>query len=146
MKIASFNVNSIRTRLPIITQWIKQNQPDVLCLQETKCQDKDFPGEAFREAGYVANIKGQKAYNGVAVLTKSQPAEVIREFSDGQPDEEARLIAARIDGVWVVNTYIPQGRDPADPAFAYKLDFFARLKHWFAERFKPEQPLVLPTC
>lgn len=141
-KLATFNVNGIRARLPQLVVWLQQHRPDVLCLQEIKCQDKDFPREPFLEAGYSLAVRGQKSFNGVAVITRTQPTEIIREFDDGQPDEEARMITVAVDGVWVVNTYIPQGRDPANPAFQYKLNYFIRLKRWFTERFHAGEPLL----
>jgi len=141
-KLATFNVNGIRARLPAVLDWLQIHQPEVLCLQEIKCQDKDFPFEPFREAGYSAGVRGQKAYNGVAILTKTPPAEIRLGFTDGEPEEEARLIAGLTEGIWVVNTYVPQGRDPADPAFKHKLNFLARLKKWFERNFEPEQPLI----
>jgi exodeoxyribonuclease III len=141
-KLATFNVNGIRARLPSVLAWIERHRPDVLCLQELKCQDRDFPLEAFIQAGYSATVRGQKSFNGVAVLTRREPTEIIREFGDGGPDQEARLIAVQVDGVWVVNTYVPQGRSPEDPAFQYKLEFFSRLKHWLEHRFSPGQPLI----
>lgn len=141
-KLATFNVNGIRARLPLLVDWLKKHRPDVLCLQEIKCQDQDFPADPFREEGYTANVRGQKSFNGVALLTRNEPDEVLTAFNDGKPDDEARLIAAFVDGVWVVNTYIPQGRSPEDPAFQYKLDFFARLRDWFSARFDPNRPLI----
>lgn len=141
-KCATFNVNGIRARLQSVVTWVHRHQPDVLCLQETKCMDKDFPLEPFQEAGYVIRVHGQKSFNGVAILSKREPEEVLREFGDGESDEEARLIVARVDGVWVVNTYVPQGRDPGDPAFQYKLDFFSRLKRWLENRFDAATPLI----
>lgn len=141
-KIATFNVNGIRARLKIVLDWLEENQPDVLCLQETKCQDKDFPLSAFSEAGYTAEIRGQKSYNGVALITKNKPQNIIKAFEDGKADDEARLIAAEIDGVLVVNTYVPQGRAPDDPAFQSKLEFFARLKDLFEKISSPDQRLV----
>jgi len=128
--------------LPIVTDWLRANQPDVLCLQEIKCQDQDFPAQPFQDSGYVISLRGQKGFNGVAILSKSRPDQVWLEFGDGGPENEARLIAARVDGVIVVNTYVPMGRDVADPAFQYKLDFFKRLKQWFQSRFEPSQPLI----
>ena len=104
MKIASFNVNSIRTRLPIVTEWLKANRPDVLAMQETKVQDESFPTAAFEEIGYTCAFRGQKSYNGVAFATRHE----IRDVTFGLPDEprdEARLIAASIQGITLVNTY-----------------------------------------
>lgn len=134
-KLATFNVNGVRARLPIVTDWLRQNSPDVLLLQETKVQDKDFPAAAFEELGYHAAWHGQKSYNGVAIISRSEPGEVRRGF--GEPDEEARLMAALLDGVWVVNTYVPQGRDPEDPAFQAKLAFLGRMADWCGRLFGP---------
>ncbi len=141
-KFATFNVNGIRARLAVVVDWIKAHQPDVLCLQEVKCQEKDFPAEVFEEAGYHVSIRGQKSFNGVAVFTRRKPEQLIREFADGEPDEEARLIALKVDGIWAVNTYVPQGRDPDHPAFQYKLGYFARLRRWLQAHFDPAQPLL----
>ena len=141
-KVASFNVNGIRARLSITLDWLRSAQPDVLCLQEIKCQEKDFPFDPFREAGYEVNLRGQKSFNGVAILSKNRPEQLIGEFGDGGPEDEARLLAALVDGVWVVNTYVPQGRHPDDPAFEKKLGFLLRLKNWFEARFSPLQPIV----
>jgi len=141
-KLATFNVNGIRARLATVVDWITVHQPDVLCCQEIKCQEKDFPAGPFEGAGYHVSLRGQKSFNGVAILTRRQPEALIREFADGEPDEEARLIAARVDGVWIVNTYVPQGRDPDNPAFQYKLNYFRRLKHWLQKHFDPAQPII----
>ncbi|MFH1092431.1 MAG: exodeoxyribonuclease III [Pseudomonadota bacterium] len=141
-KLATFNVNGIRARLEILIDWLKTSQPDVLCLQETKCQDKDFPLPAFEAEGYSAAYWGQKSFNGVAVLTRRQLTEIQLGFSDGQPETEARMMTVLVDGVWVVNTYVPQGRSPDDPAFQAKLNFFSRLDRWFKKRFSPSQPLI----
>ncbi|HOI96088.1 MAG TPA: exodeoxyribonuclease III [Syntrophobacter fumaroxidans] len=141
-KVATFNVNGIRSRMAPVLEWLARHRPDALCLQELKCQNADFPLDAFRKAGYFAAFRGQKAFNGVAVLSRSEPSEVLLEFGDGKPDEEARLIAVKLNGIWIVNTYVPQGRSPEEPAFEYKLDFFGRLKSWLDGRFEPSQPLV----
>ncbi len=141
-KVATFNVNGIRARLQHVVNWIRDHEPDVLCLQEIKCTVEQFPFDAFRDMGYGASVHGQKAFHGVAILSRREPGQVLTGFNDGGPDEEARLIAASFDPVWVVNTYVPQGRDPADPAFQTKLDFFSRLYAWIGSRFRPDQPLV----
>ena len=141
-KAATFNCNGIRARLPILLDWLKENSPDVLCLQETKVQDKDFPAEALKEAGYFAAFWGQKSYNGVAVLSRREPTEVMKGLPVGEADEQARVITVLLDGVWVVNTYVPQGRDVDDPAFKYKLDFLARLNKWFPQKFAKDKPLL----
>jgi exodeoxyribonuclease-3 len=141
-KIATFNVNGIRARVAAVVEWLAQHRPDVLCLQELKCQNSDFPLEPFRDLGYLVEVRGQKAFNGVAILTRRPPDEVVCAFDDGAPDDQARLIAAHVDGIWVVNSYVPQGRAPDHPAFQQKLEFFLRLRRWFAGRFDPAQALI----
>ncbi len=141
-KIATFNVNGIRARLEPVVSWLQKHDPHVLCLQEIKCEDKNFPHQVFQELGYNITLKGQKAFNGVATLTKAAPREVIEEFTDWGDQGDARFIAVLVDNLWVVNTYVPQGRSPEDPAFQYKLEFFRRLKSWFQERFRKEDLVV----
>jgi len=141
MKIGSFNVNSIRARLPIITQWMQQNRPDVLCLQETKVQDQDFPKESFEQLGYNCAFSGQKSYNGVALLTPHK----IQGLSfglDTEPKDEPRLIRAKIKRINIVNTYVPQGVEPASDKFQYKLHWFDRLLKLFKAHFKPTDMLI----
>jgi len=141
MKIASFNVNGIRARMPVLVRWLDSEKPDIVCLQETKVQDADFPVSVLTEAGYQCAYRGQKSYNGVAILSRVVPEQVHAGFGD-EFDTEARLIAARVEGLWVVNTYIPQGQDPASEKFRYKLEWIARLGRFFSEGFQPGDPLV----
>ena len=142
MKIATFNANGIRARLPLILKWLSKESPDVLCLQETKAQDADFPQEPLHELGYYCTIWGQKSYNGVAILSKTSPEQVSRGFGDGNAKEEPRLIAATIRGIPVVNTYVPQGYAPGSEKFQYKLHWFVRLQDYFSKQFDPDMPLV----
>jgi len=141
MKIASFNVNSIRARLPVVSEWLGKNRPDVLAVQETKVQDHEFPTAAFEEIGYRCVFRGQKAYNGVALLTLDEVADVAFGLP-GEPRDEARLVAASLDGTTIVNTYVPQGYMADTDKFRYKLDWFARLLDYFQDRFKPTDPLI----
>ena len=92
-KVATFNVNGIRARRQVVLSWLERNRPDVLCLQEIKCQDCEFPVDEIRAIGYESSVYGQKSFHGVAVLTTQQPDEVHRGFEDGEPDDESRLIA-----------------------------------------------------
>ena len=133
MRIATFNVNSVRARLDIVTDWMREHRPDVMCLQETKVVDELFPAEPFEELGYHLEIRGQKAYNGVAVMSLEKPTRVVRGFEDGGSSEETRLMAARIRGVTVLNTYVPQGFDVESPKYRYKLEWLDRLEAWFRE-------------
>lgn len=141
-KIATFNVNGIRSREQVVLSWLDRNRPDILCLQEIKCRDVEFPFDSLREAGYEASVCGQKSFHGVAILSTRKPVEVRRGFSDGGPDTEARLIAAKVDGIWIFNTYVPQGRSPDHPAFQVKLDFFARLKTLFSREYAPSDSII----
>ena len=142
MKIASFNANGIRARLPVLLEWLEKVFPDVLCIQETKVQDPDFPRKSFEEQGYYCHFKGQKSYNGVAILSKEKPDVVRIGFKEGDVTEESRLIMCRIKGISVVDTYVPQGQDPKSGKFAYKLDWLKRLKAYFQEHFMPDEALV----
>jgi exodeoxyribonuclease III len=143
MKIASWNVNSVRARQERLVNWLKAHQPDVLCLQELKCVDADFPTEAVREVGYHAVTHGQKTYNGVAILAKTEPSDVVRGLSDGVEDSHARLIAATVNGVRVVSAYVPNGQAVDSPAYVYKLEWYARLRRYLDSRHQPDEPLVL---
>lgn len=142
-KIATFNANSIRARLPILTEWLGRESPDALCVQETKVQDKDFPSSAFDEIGYHCEFYGQKSYNGVAIISKEKPENVRNGFGDGAEDpEQARLIAATVTGVPIVNTYVPQGFEPGSEKFEYKLEWFKRLKKYINKNYDTGSPLI----
>ena len=142
MKIASFNANSIRARLPIISDWLTTNCPDILCVQETKVQDPDFPQKAIQEIGYHSSFLGQKSYNGVAILSIEPPTAVAPGFEDGEYDEEARLLTAMFGDLKVVNTYIPQGQAPDSEKFQYKLEWFKRLRAFFEKNCDPQEPVI----
>ena len=140
MKVVTFNCNSVRTRLGAVLGWLEEHQPDVLCLQETKVVDELFPVEAFEEAGWSVVFRGEKSYNGVAIVSKK----AADEFSfglDEEPKDEPRLAYARYGDVHVVNTYVPQGRAIDHPMYAYKLEWFARLRKYFDKRFTAESKL-----
>jgi exodeoxyribonuclease III len=141
MKIASFNVNSLRVRQTLVLQWLTTNQPDVLCVQETKVQDPDFPAAAFDPTGYKYAFKGQKTYNGVAIFSKS-PLQNVSFGLDSEPRDEPRLIRADINGISIVNTYVPQGYMPESDKFEYKLNWFKRLRFYFENHFKSDQPVL----
>lgn len=141
-KVASFNINSIRARLPILMDWLVANQPDVLCLQETKVPDDKFPTEEIEAAGYHVAYKGQKSYNGVAIISRHPITDVCYEFGFAEDNGEARFIQGVVQGIPVVNTYIPQGQAVDSPKFAYKLAYIQQLGEYFKQCFKPEQPLL----
>lgn len=141
VKVATFNANSLRSRIDVVLKWLDENSPDILCVQETKVQDVDFPGDAFDGSGYEYVFKGQKKYNGVAIFAREKISEVSFGLDD-EPTDEARLIKARVGNVSIVNTYIPQGQSPESEKFRYKLDWYARLGKYFDKHFKPDQPLL----
>jgi exodeoxyribonuclease-3 len=141
VKIASFNVNSLRARLAVVLAWLARHQPDILCVQETKVQDIDFPADSFDETGYKYIFRGQKSYNGVAIFSKSEMAGVRFGFDD-EPKDEPRLAKAEINGIIIVNTYVPQGYSPESEKFEYKLKWFERLLNFFNKNFKPADPIL----
>lgn len=139
---ATFNTNSIRARLEIILGWLDQQRPDILCLQETKVQEKDFPLSAFEAAGYHAVFRGQKSYNGVAVISKYRPEKIRTDLYAGH-DAEARFISAVIGQIPVINVYIPQGVAPGTEKFEYKLQWFKDLLSHIKDNYRPDLPLIL---
>ncbi len=141
MKVASFNANSLRARLTLVLQWLGEHQPDILCVQETKVQDTDFPTDAFDRTEYKYVFKGQKSYNGVAIFSRSEISNVQFGFND-EPKDQPRLIKAEINGIVIVNTYIPQGYLPESEKFEYKLNWFNRLLNFFDNNFKPTDPVL----
>jgi exodeoxyribonuclease III len=141
--VATWNVNSVRSRLERLLSFLERAAPDVLLLQELKCEAAAFPTEAVEAAGYRAAVLGQKTYNGVAVLSRSAPADVQIGFGDPVLDEQARLITARVDGVRVASVYVPNGRVVGSEAWEYKLDWLERLRDWLDERHDPSDPLVI---
>jgi len=142
VKIATYNVNSIRSRLPIILSWLQANRPDALCMQETKVADQQFPREAFENEGYHVACRGDKQYNGVATVSLKKPEAVTFGLGDGGPADEDRIITTAFPGFTLVNTYVPQGRERETPHFMYKLEWFGRLKAFFARSFSPEGPVI----
>ena len=129
MKVATWNVNSLRVRLPHLVDWLAAHEPDVMCLQETKCDDATFPAAELRSAGYESLHHGQRTYNGVAVLSRMEGAEVCRGIP-GFADEQSRVIAADFDGVRVVSVYVPNGQSVGSDKYAYKLRWFEALASW----------------
>lgn len=141
-KIASYNINSIRARIDSLTAWLKSEQPDVLALQETKVQDGDFPLAPLLDAGYQAVFLGEKGKNGVAILSREKPGEVRTGLDEWGLAGEARLIAVRIGDIAVVNTYVPQGREPNTDYFQYKLQWIRHMKDYFNRHYQADQHVV----
>lgn len=142
MKVASFNVNSVRARLAAVLDWLNEHGPDLLCLQETKVQDADFPIAAFAETGYKAAFRGQKSYNGVAILSREELQDVAYGLEDGEEPDEPRLIRGRLGDVHVVNAYVPQGTAVDSPRFQYKLEWFTRVRKLFERHYEATDRLV----
>ena len=142
LRLATFNANSIRSRLPIVLDWLAQMKPDLLAVQETKAVDADFPRQAFLDVGYHAVFRGEKSYNGVAFITRGEPEEVVFGFEGDKDRDETRLARTMWHGVAVINTYVPQGRELESEYYAYKLRWFARLRELFAARYSPKEPVV----
>jgi exodeoxyribonuclease III len=142
MKVATFNANSIRSRMPAILDWLAKESPDVLCVQETKVQDVDFPAKPLEAAGYHVIFKGQKAHAGVAIISREPLNEVAFGIDDGGEPDEARLIRGVIQDVVIINTYVPQGRSVDSPHFQYKLEWFARLRDLFERHYSPAGRLL----
>jgi exodeoxyribonuclease-3 len=144
MKIATFNINNINRRLPNLLRWLRAAKPDVVCLQELKSADADFPLREIGKAGYGAVWRGQKTWNGVAILARNADPVLIRTELPGDPDDsEARYIEAAIRGVIVTSLYLPNGNPQPGPKFDYKLAWFRRLRTHAVKFIKQEIPVVL---
>lgn len=151
MRIATWNVNSVRTRLDQVLAWLVAERPEVLCLQETKVADELFPLARFQALGYEAAISGQKAYNGVAILSRLPIEDVRVGFAALLPDdpeapglgEQKRLISAQIAGLRVLNLYVPNGSSLRSEKYAYKLEWLACLKRYLDAQEEQAEPLVM---
>ena len=143
VKLVTWNVNSIRQRLERLLALLERHAPDVVCLQETKVVDADFPAQALRAAGYASVFAGQKSYNGVAILARTEPGEVRCGFRDGGADEQARLLGATISDVRVICAYVPNGQAVGSEKYAYKLEWFERLHGLLEREAEPLLPLAL---
>jgi exodeoxyribonuclease-3 len=143
VKLATWNVNSIRARQERVIAWIQARRPDVLCLQELKVEDDKFPAEAFRALGYEITTFGQKTYNGVAILSREPLLDVERGITDGVDDAQARFLAGTTQGLRVLCCYVPNGEAVRTDKFTYKMAWLERLRAYLAPRVRPEVPLAL---
>jgi exodeoxyribonuclease-3 len=143
MKIATWNVNSIRVRLPRLVSWLRRVEPDVVCLQETKVIDEDFPSAELEELGYRSLTYGQKSYNGVAILSRLEMVDPLRNLPDDTAEAERRLVAATVSGIRIIDVYAPNGRLVGSDTYSYKLDWFRRLRRHLDSSFSPEAPLLI---
>ena len=144
MKLATFNVNGIRSRIGNLLEWLAREAPDVVCLQELKAMDEAFPIAAIRDAGYAAIWHGQKSWNGVAILAKgAQPLESARGIPGDDADTHSRYLETAVGGVIVASLYLPNGNPQPGPKFDYKLAWFERLIRHAAVLYKSGHPVVL---
>ncbi|MEJ2115783.1 MAG: exodeoxyribonuclease III, partial [Gammaproteobacteria bacterium] len=135
MKIASWNVNSLRVRLPQVLEWLEDNPVDVLALQETKMVDDDFPVEEIKQAGYQVQYSGQKTYNGVAVLSKLEGHDVIKDIQ-GLDDPQRRILAVTIDDIRILNLYVVNGKEVGSDKYEYKLDWLKKVTAFIKKDLK----------
>lgn len=143
MRIASWNVNSIRARLDHVHTWLKTAEPDVLCLQETKVTDSEFPTETFARLGYETVRVGQRSYNGVALVSRHPIEDVCVGLANSNDDDEARLIAGTISGVRVFSVYVPNGKNLDSPSYREKLEWLGRLRETLDKTVGPDDRVVL---
>jgi exodeoxyribonuclease-3 len=143
MKIATWNVNSLKVRLSQLLDWVAADPPDIVCLQETKLDDPKFPQADIEAAGYHVAFSGQKTYNGVAIVSRIAPAEVSKGIADF-PDEQKRVIAATFGSVRVVDAYVPNGQSVESDKYKYKLDWLSAFTRWLEKEFAryPELAVV----
>src|SRR3954465_5952792 len=142
MRVATWNVNSLKVRLPQVLEWVKAQTPDVLCLQETKLEDAKFPVDDIRAAGYEVQFSGQKTYNGVAILSKSEAA-APQASVPGFDDPQKRVLAATVNGVRVVCLYVPNGQTVESEKYRYKLDWLSRIHQWLIGELAANERLVV---
>ena len=143
MRIATWNVNSLKARLPRVEEWLADVQPDVLCMQETKLSDDAFPALTFMAMGYESAHHGQGQWNGVAILSKVGLDGVLQNFAGGEPDPEARIITATCGGVRVSSVYVPNGRSLDDDHYQYKLKWLAQLRHHMTALGSPDEAVIV---
>lgn len=143
MKIATWNVNSVTMRQARVVEFLKRESPDFLCLQELKCLDEKFPKDVFEGLGYHCATFGQKTYNGVAILSREKPTEVVRGFCDEEDDPAARMIEGTFSKLSLLCLYVPNGQQVGSPAYEYKLRWLNRLRSYLDRRHKSSSPVVL---
>lgn len=143
MVVATWNVNSIRIRLPRLLAWLERRRPDVVCLQETKVEDAGFPTGELTALGYHVLASGQRGYNGVAILSRTEPASPVRAMAEPDDDPQRRLLGATIAGATVLSVYAPNGGEVGSDKYAYKLAWYRRLRGFLDARLDPTHPVIL---
>jgi exodeoxyribonuclease-3 len=143
LKVATWNVNSLRVRLPHVLKWLEREQPDLLALQETKLKNEDFPADTFRDYGYFATFSGQSAYNGVAILSREPPSAVSLGLGGHYADEQKRVLGATFGPLRLWSLYVPNGQSVDSPKFEYKLEWLAALRVLLADELARHPALLV---
>ncbi len=143
MRLATWNVNSLKVRLPRFLPWLDERRPDVVCLQEVKCTEERFPVAEFKAAGYHSAVNGQPTYNGVAILSRHEIEDVRRGMAGDEEGAHARVISAAIRGVQVVNVYVPNGQAVGTDKYRFKLEWLARLRAHLDEEYWADDDVVI---
>jgi exodeoxyribonuclease III len=143
MKIATWNVNSILARVPHVMRWLDTEQPDALCMQETKCSDDKFPFDEFAAHGYNCISFGQQSYNGVAIATRTECSVSHRGYPGDDETQQSRLVTTTVGDIQVVNVYVPNGQMVGHEKYRFKLDWLRRLREFFDENYDPSHPVLL---
>ena len=143
MKIATWNVNSIRARLPRVVPWLREHRPDIVCMQETKVEDDSFPREPLEDEGYNLVVSGQKTYNGVAVLAKHAIEDVVTELPGDNDTAEKRVLGCVIEDFMILNLYVPNGRAVGHEHFYYKLDWMDRVGELLNQKYDTNEKIVV---
>ena len=142
MKIATWNVNSLKVRLPHVLDWLAASQADVLCLQETKMTDENFPADEIREAGYHVIFSGQKTYNGVAIISKQEASDIVTDVP-GLDDPQRRILASTVGDVRVIDLYIPNGSEVGSEKYEYKLNWLKSLRNFLEAEMQQHENVVV---
>ena len=143
MKIATWNVNSIVARLPLVTRWLQKESPDILCLQETKCSDDKFPLLELKATGYECALFGQQSYNGVAIISRTGCGKVTRGFPEDDSTSHARLLAVEVGGLQLIDVYIPNGQVVGSEKYQFKLNWMRRLRELLDQNYDPKSEVLL---
>lgn len=143
MLIATWNVNSILARMPLVLRWLDDVKPDVVCMQETKCTDDRFPTLVFQERGYQCQLFGQQSYNGVAILSRCECQTTHRGYPGDDETAQSRLITSTVNDIQIVNVYIPNGQAVGSEKYEMKLGWMRRLREFFDQNYDPTRPVLL---
>lgn len=143
MRITTWNCNGLRARLTHVVDFLREHRPAVLCLQETKVQDSEFPREPLEDEGYNVEFFGQKSYNGVAILSQDPLDDVCRGLPDDAPDAERRVIGASVNGIHVLNLYVPNGQEVGSEKYQFKLDWLRRLRAFLDTNYSATDPVIV---